>query len=71
MDPITKVIEVMRDHVQDVEERCDNYQSDLVICLIEVLKKRDEGLSDTKRRKEVTEIVEAFGNAVAAKQRVS
>ena len=71
MDPITKVIEVMRDHVQDVEERCDNYQSDLVICLIEVLKKRDEGLSDTKRRKEVTEIVEAFGNAVAAKQRDS
>ena len=67
MNPVFHAISVAKEQVLEIEARYPGYHAELVNKLVEVIAKQEEGLSDQKRRGEVTAIVTSFGSAVAAR----
>ena len=68
MNPILQAVVVAKQQVSDIEVRYPTYHTELVNTLVEVIHKQSEGLSDQKRRVEVSQLVNAFGSTVALKQ---
>lgn len=68
MNPILQAVVVAKQQVSDIEVRYPTYHTDLVNTLVEVIQKQGEGLSDQRRRAEVSQILNTFGNMVASKQ---
>ena len=69
MDPLLHAIGVIKEQVQDTEQRYDGYHVDLVRTLVEIIAKQDAGLSNAKRRLEVTAAVTVAGGAVATRRK--
>ncbi|GEM_PF-2105170 len=68
MNPILQAVVVAKQQVSDIEVRYPTYHTELVNTLVEVIQKQSEGLSDQKRRTEVSQLLDAFGSTVASKQ---
>lgn len=68
MNPILQAVVVAKQQVSDIEVRYPTYHTELVNTLVEVIQKQSEGLSDQKRRTEVSQLLDAFGSTVASKK---
>lgn len=68
MNPILQAVVVAKQQVSDIEVRYPEYHTELVNTLVEVIQKQTEGLSDPRRRAEVSQLIAAFGSTVASKQ---
>lgn len=69
MNAISQAVVVAKQQVSDIEVRYPSYHTELVNTLVEVIQKQGEGLSNQKRRTEVSQLLDAFGSTVASKQR--
>ena len=64
-----RILEVTKEQTMLIEKRYDEYQGDLVRCLLEIVAAQGEGSSEKKRREKVAKIVDALGAKLAAEVR--
>ena len=57
--------EVAHQQVADIEERYPDYHTDLILRLLEILRKQHQGLGQRRRRVEITSIVDAFAQLIS------